>query len=108
MARVEPPYASAEGLPSAGFSSALPRGVRRVVAVGGGRSGVGHSVLSVNLAVYLVQFGRKVVLIDSDGVSGSLHAMFGVESAERIVVADLFVEEVLELIAIGVLGFMLV
>jgi len=108
MARVEPPYASAEGLPPAGFSSALPRGVRRVVAVGGGRPGVGHSVLSVNLAVYLAQLGRKVVLVDADGASGSLHAMLGVEPAERIEPRDPFVDEALEPIPTAVPGLGLV
>lgn len=109
MARVEPPHVSALGIPPAGFSSALPRGVRRVVAVGGGRPGVGHSVLSVNLAVYLAQLGRKVVLIDSDGASGSLHAMLGVELVEKIVApADPFVEEVLEPVPTGVPGLSLV
>jgi flagellar biosynthesis protein FlhG len=108
MARVEPPHASDLGLPPAAFSSALPRGVRRVVAVGGGRPGVGHSVLSVNLAVYLAQLGRKVVLIDSDGANGSLHAMLGVEPAEKLVSADPFAEEALEPIATGVPGLALV
>jgi len=108
MARVEPPHVSALGMPPAGFSSALPRGVRRVVAVGGGRPGVGHSVLSVNLAVYLAQLGRKVVLIDSDGQSGSLHAMFGVEPVEKVVQGDPLAEEILEPIPTGIPGLALV
>jgi len=108
MARVEPPHVSALGLPPAGFSSALPRGVRRVVAVGGGRPGVGHSVLSVNLAVYLAQLGRKVVLIDSDGANGSLHAMLGVELTEKVTTVDPLVEETLEPISTGVPGLALV
>ncbi len=62
-----------------GVSSALPQGVRRVFAVAGGRPGVGHSVLSVNLAVYLAQLGRQVVLVDSDSVGPSLHCMLGLE-----------------------------
>src|SRR5690606_37635919 len=69
-----------EGPPSSqGLSSALPHGVRRVFAVAGGRPGVGHSVLSVNLAVYLAQLGRKVVLVDSDSTGPSLHSMLGLE-----------------------------
>lgn len=66
--------------PSApGLSSALPQGVRRVVAVGGGRPGAGHSILSMNLAVYLAQLGRRVVLVDSDASAPSLHRMLGLD-----------------------------
>lgn len=62
-----------------GLSTALPHGVRRIFAVAGGRPGVGHSIVSVNLAVYLAQLGRQVVLVDSDPVGPSLHNMLGVE-----------------------------
>jgi flagellar biosynthesis protein FlhG len=50
-----------------------------VIAVAGGRPGVGHSIVSINLAVYLAQLGRQVVLVDSDPVGPSLHNMLGVE-----------------------------
>ena len=43
-----------------------PPNVRHVIAVGGGRGGVGKSVVAVNLAVYLAQLGRTVALIDAD------------------------------------------
>ncbi|MBM4359704.1 MAG: helix-turn-helix domain-containing protein [Deltaproteobacteria bacterium] len=52
---------------------------RSVVAVGGGRPGVGKTLLSVNLAVYLAQLGRHVVLCDADPFGSSLHTMLGVE-----------------------------
>src|SRR5262249_39357311 len=55
-----------------------PRGVRHVIAVAGGRGGVGASVMAVNLAVYLAQLGRKVTLIDTDPAGGQLHTMLGV------------------------------
>lgn len=62
-----------------GLSSALPQGVKRVFAVGGGRPGVGHSILAANLAAYLAQLGRQVVLVDSDAAGPSLHSMFGMQ-----------------------------
>src|SRR5690606_25049868 len=108
MARVEPPHVSALGMPPAGFSSALPQGVRRLVAVDGGRPGVGHSVLSVNLAVYLAQLVRKVVLIDSDGANGTLHAMLGVELTPKVTSSDPFDEEALEPVPTAVPGLALV
>jgi flagellar biosynthesis protein FlhG len=60
-----------------------PRG-RRVVAVGGGRGGVGKSVLTVNLAVYFAQLGRNVVVCDADPVGANLHSMLGLGAAPLI------------------------
>jgi flagellar biosynthesis protein FlhG len=56
-----------------------PRGVRHVIAVGGGRGGTGKSVVGVNLAVYLAQLGRSVILVDADPVGAELHTLLGVE-----------------------------
>lgn len=75
---------------SQGLSSALPQGVKRVFAVAGGRPGVGHSVLSVNLAVYLAQLGRNVVLVDSDPAGPALHSMLGLEMPAPLEAPDPF------------------
>jgi flagellar biosynthesis protein FlhG len=56
---------------------APPLGVKHVIAVGGGRGGVGKSVVAVNLAVYLAQLGRKVLLIDADPAGAELHTALG-------------------------------
>jgi flagellar biosynthesis protein FlhG len=53
-----------------------------VIAVGGGRGGVGKSVLAINLATYLAQLGRTVVLVDADPSGAKLHTMLGVELRE--------------------------
>lgn len=50
---------------------------RHVIAVGGGRGGVGKSLLSVNLGVYFAQLGRNVVLCDADPSGSNLHSMLG-------------------------------
>lgn len=55
------------------------RGVRHVIAVGGGRGGVGKSVVAVNIGIYLAQLGRSVVLVDADAAGGDLHTMLGVD-----------------------------
>jgi flagellar biosynthesis protein FlhG len=57
------------------------RGVRRVIAVGGGRGGVGKSLIAGNLAVYFAQLGKSVVLVDGDATGGNLHAHFGLAAA---------------------------
>jgi flagellar biosynthesis protein FlhG len=53
----------------------------RVIAVGGGRGGVGKSLVSVNVAVYLAQLGKSVVLVDRDAGGSNLHAHFGLQAA---------------------------
>src|SRR5262245_30252693 len=64
-------------------SQAAARGVRRVIAVGGGRGGVGKSIVATNLAVYLAQLGRSVALVDADPVGAELHALLGVGDVDR-------------------------
>jgi flagellar biosynthesis protein FlhG len=50
-----------------------------VIAVGGGRGGVGKSILAVNLGVYLAQLGRTVALIDADPAGAELHTLLAVD-----------------------------
>jgi flagellar biosynthesis protein FlhG len=64
--------------------SALPHGppsVRRLIAVGAGRGGVGKSLVAVNLAVYFAQLGKAVVLVDADAGGSNLHAHFGLKAS---------------------------
>ena len=48
---------------------------------GGGRGGVGKSLVAVNLAVYFAQLGKSVVLVDGDATGGNLHAHFGLAAS---------------------------
>ena len=59
------------------------RAANRVIAVGGGRGGVGKSLVSVNLAVYLAQLGKSVALVDLDQGGSNLHAHFGLQAGRR-------------------------
>src|SRR5215207_1552695 len=63
--------------PPGSGGTAPPLGVKHVIAVGGGRGGVGKSLLAVNLAVYMAQLGRKVLLIDTDPAGAELHTALG-------------------------------
>jgi flagellar biosynthesis protein FlhG len=57
------------------------KSVGRFIAVGGGRGGVGKSLVAVNLAVYFAQLGKSVVLADADASASNLHAHFGLKAA---------------------------
>lgn len=57
------------------------KSVGRFIAVGGGRGGVGKSLVAVNLAVYFAQLGKPVVLVDADAAGSNLHAQFGLKAA---------------------------
>lgn len=59
------------------------RGARRLLAVGGGRGGVGKSLVSQNLAVYLAQLGKTVTLVDCDPTGANLHTQFGLDALAR-------------------------
>jgi flagellar biosynthesis protein FlhG len=52
---------------------------RRIIAIGGGKGGVGKSLLAANLGIFLAQIGKKVVLIDADLGGANLHTFLGVE-----------------------------
>jgi ATP-binding protein involved in chromosome partitioning len=54
-----------------------PSGVKRILAVGSGKGGVGKSTVSANLAVALARQGRKVGLLDADIYGPSQPRMMG-------------------------------
>jgi flagellar biosynthesis protein FlhG len=52
--------------------------VPRIVAVGGGKGGVGKSTVAVNLALALARLGHRITLVDADLGAANLHTMLGV------------------------------
>jgi len=63
---------------AAGGKSAIA-GVKKVIAVGSGKGGVGKSTVSTNLAVSLAKAGYKVGLCDCDLYGPSTGQMFGTD-----------------------------
>src|SRR6516162_674829 len=80
------------------------RGARRLLAVGGGRGGVGKSLVAQNLAVYFAQLGKTVALVDCDATGANLHAQFGLGAAATPLPMDSAEELVKALVPTSVPG----
>jgi flagellar biosynthesis protein FlhG len=64
---------------SAGPPGMVKRGrARRIIAVGGGKGGIGKTLVSANLAISLAKRGHRVVAVDADLGGANLHTCLGV------------------------------
>ncbi len=54
-----------------------------IIAIGGGKGGVGKSFFASNLACGLAENGRSVILVDADLAGANLHILFGIKYPER-------------------------
>jgi len=59
------------------------RSARRVVSIGGGKGGVGKSIISANLGIELARRGKRVVLVDADLGGANLHTTLGIDLPRR-------------------------
>jgi flagellar biosynthesis protein FlhG len=62
-------------VPTPGVARARPH---RIIAVGGGKGGIGKSLVSSNLGVALAARGQRVLLVDADLGGANLHTCLGV------------------------------
>jgi flagellar biosynthesis protein FlhG len=60
----------------------VPR-ARRVVSIGGGKGGIGKSLISANLGIELARRGKRVVLFDADLGGANLHTTLGLDVPKR-------------------------
>ncbi|MGI3165973.1 Mrp/NBP35 family ATP-binding protein [Pseudooceanicola sp. 200-1SW] len=72
-----PPSLKLGGHPKPQTAPMRPAGVKRILAIGSGKGGVGKSTVSSNLAVALAKQGRKVGLLDADIYGPSQPRMMG-------------------------------
>ncbi len=70
--------------PPACSETAIP-GVRSLIAIGSGKGGVGKTTVSVNLAIALAKFGRKVGLLDADVYGPNVPLMMGVRATPQAI-----------------------
>ena len=55
---------------------------KTVLAIGGGKGGVGKTIIATALGMALASFGKQVVLVDADLGGANLHIFLGVENPE--------------------------
>lgn len=65
----------------------------RIWAVGGGKGGVGKSVITTSIAIALARRGKRCILVDADLGGANLHTFVGMNNPERTL-SDLFRKEV--------------
>lgn len=69
--------------PAANPQTDANKAKRSIIAVGGGKGGIGKSLLSANLGVLLSQSGRKVIMLDADLGGANLHTCLGVAAPKK-------------------------
>ena len=74
------------------MSTARPAAAR-ILSVGGGKGGVGKSVIAANLAVDMARAGAKTILVDADLGAANLHTLFDLRRAGRTL-NELFTHEI--------------
>lgn len=71
-----PPQAVNEVRPLVGME-------KRIVAIGGGKGGIGKSLLASNLGIEFARQGRRVILVDLDLGGANLHTCLGIAHPEE-------------------------
>jgi flagellar biosynthesis protein FlhG len=56
---------------------------RRVISIGGGKGGIGKSLIATNLGIELARRGKRVVLVDADLGGANLHTTLGLDVPRR-------------------------
>lgn len=70
--------------------------IPRVLAIGGGKGGVGKSLLAANLAIFFGKYGFRTIAVDADFGCSNLHTCLGMGKPERSM-ADFIDKRVSEL-----------
>ncbi len=57
---------------------------KTIISIGGGKGGVGKSLLAANIAIAIAQLGKSVTLVDADLGAANLHTIFGISRPEHL------------------------
>ena len=68
--------------PPPGSAGAAARAAQ-VISIGGGKGGIGKSLISANLGIALARRGKRVVLVDADLGGANLHTTLGLDVPRR-------------------------
>jgi flagellar biosynthesis protein FlhG len=66
-------------------------------AIGGGKGGIGKSVIATNAATVVARSGLRVILVDFDLGGANVHTYLGVRAAQRVNLSDVLQSRVTEL-----------
>ncbi len=66
-----------------GFDSIAPSSRQKIWAIGGGKGGVGKSLVTANVSICLASMGYKVTTIDLDLGGANLHTCLGIPIPEK-------------------------
>jgi flagellar biosynthesis protein FlhG len=70
-------------------TSGAATGLKQIWAIGGGKGGVGKTLITANFAITLARAGAKVVLVDLDLGGANLHTCLGLEASDKTL-TDIF------------------
>jgi flagellar biosynthesis protein FlhG len=70
-------------MPVASPAAVAARARRQVWSLGGGKGGIGKSLLTASLGWQLARMGKRVVLVDADLGGANLHTCLGLSAPER-------------------------
>jgi flagellar biosynthesis protein FlhG len=68
---------------TATLAAPIPRTRRQIWSVGGGKGGIGKSLLTASLGWQLARLGKRVVLVDADLGGANLHTCLGLPNPDR-------------------------
>jgi flagellar biosynthesis protein FlhG len=74
-------------------AATAPRSRRQIWSVGGGKGGIGKTLLVASLGWQLARLGKRVILVDADLAGANLHTCLGLE-APRLTLADFILRRV--------------
>lgn len=60
------------------FQDQIPKLEKKIFAVGGGKGGVGKTLLTASLGIGLASTGKKVIIVDADLGGANLHTCMGI------------------------------